>query len=129
MPKFFPFAIIENKTKSLSIQTPIETCDDMPSRMRGLMFRKKPASLLFDFEYEDFHAIHSYFVNFEFDAIFLDENFIAVDIFHAIETFKPLVKPKKKCKYLLELPCGFIQRLGAHTGDEFFVSDGHGKKI
>ena len=68
---------------------------------RGLMFRKKETkNLLFD----NFSgAIHSYFVFFDFLAVWMNKN---NKVIHA-EIIKPFnfhVKPKEKFSKLLEIP-------------------------
>ncbi|MFH1306809.1 MAG: DUF192 domain-containing protein [Candidatus Micrarchaeota archaeon] len=121
-------AKIENQTKNSSVSTFLEICNTFSSRARGLMFRKSPASLLFEFDYPDRHAIHSFFVSFPFDAIYLDENWQITDIFNSISPFTSHISPRANSKYLLELPIGYSQKLNANIGDKLnLVRDKNGK--
>jgi uncharacterized membrane protein (UPF0127 family) len=74
---------------------------------RGLMFRKKKNSpnLLFEFPYSSKWKIHSWFVFFDFIAIWLDDekNLLELNI---TKPWKFSVSPKKKSKYLIEIPLG-----------------------
>ena len=79
--------------------------------IKGLMFEKEDDfdyALVFrpPFKSKFFASIHSLFVEFEFVALFLDENYVVVD--------KVLVKPwtfnytpKKPCVRIVELPSRF----------------------
>ena len=98
---------ILNLSTSKSIEINLEICNTPSSRTRGLMFRKKCIPLLFTFDKEGIYPIHSFFVSFLFDAIYLDENFIITDIFRQIKPFTKYVANTKPAKYLLELPCDF----------------------
>ncbi len=91
------------------------------SRMRGLMFREKPCAIWFEFEEEKKWSIHSFFVSFPFDAVFLDAGMGVVDVVSSIPPFTPNVTPKKACKFLLELPEGSVRKLKIKAGDRFMV--------
>lgn len=91
-----------------------EIADTIFKRARGLMFRKKPKRLLFIFEEEGIYPIHSYFVFFNFDAIYLDKNMKIIEIFENIKPFTTLIKPTKKVKYLLELEVESVKKLNLH---------------
>ncbi|MBI5158755.1 DUF192 domain-containing protein [Candidatus Micrarchaeota archaeon] len=95
-----------------------ELCDSPSSRMRGLMFRKKfKKPLLFKFDFPAKHAIHSFFVLFEFDAVFLNDEKKVVDVFKRIKPFTPLIVPKKNALFLIEFPAGVAEKKGIKTGD------------
>lgn len=97
-----------------------ESCATPSSRMRGLMFRKKfKKPLLFTFDFPAKHAIHSFFVFFEFDAVFLDEKKKVVDVFEKIKPFTPLIVPKKKSLFLIEFPAGIAEKKKIRIGGMF----------
>lgn len=74
------------------------------SMFLGLMFKSRNTeNLLFDFRYEDKHAIHSFFVFFRFIAIWLNDKDEVVDI-SIVKPFTMLIKPEKECRKLIELP-------------------------
>jgi len=70
----------------------------------GLMFRSvKSDNLLFEFRRECRLSIHSYFVFFNFLAIWLDDDKRVVEV-KMVKPFTFSVRPKKKFKYLIEMP-------------------------
>lgn len=92
------------------------------SKVRGLMFRKKSNfnyCLLFRFRDETklLSAIHSFFVFFKFDAVFLNSNKKVVDVREEIKPFTFSITPSKPSKYLLELPAGKTSELNIEVGD------------
>jgi uncharacterized protein len=110
-----------NKTKKSIIADDVLIANDFFSRLRGLMFRRKfPKTMLFFFPGTSpkTNAIHSLFVFFEFDAVYLDEGKNVVDIFEKIKPFKPYLEPKGKTKYLLELEAGAARKLNISIGDK-----------
>lgn len=78
---------------------------DAFGRFRGLMFRKKEhcPALLFEFNKKVHYSIHSYFVNFPFLAVWLDDKNEILEI-SVISPWKISIKPKKSYKKLLEVP-------------------------
>ncbi len=96
----------------------VEIADSFLSRMHGLMFRTefiKP--IVFIFDYSARHSIHSLFVNFRFDAVYLDGRKKVVDVFEGIRPFTMLVTPKNKARFLVEFPSGEVERKKIKTGD------------
>lgn len=71
---------------------------------RGLMFRSRNSdNLFFDFGTYERAAIHSFFVFFDFLAVWLDDEFRVVE-FQIVKPFVPLIKPKKYATQLIEIP-------------------------
>ncbi len=91
-----------------------EIADSLFSRARGLMFRKNSKRILFIFNKEGIYPIHSYFVFFKFDAIYLDKNMKIVEIFKGVKPFTALIKPSKKAMYLLEMEVESVKNLKLH---------------
>lgn len=71
-------------------------------KMRGLMFSGRK-NILFVFDRERFFGIHSLFVFFPFDAIYLDSRKIVVDVAKGVKPFTPYLENRTPAKYLLEL--------------------------
>ncbi|MDE1798549.1 MAG: DUF192 domain-containing protein [Candidatus Micrarchaeota archaeon] len=109
---------ITNLTRRASITAPFERADTLFARARGLMFRQKPLAILFSFETFERHSIHSFFVPFEFDAVYLNEYMKVVDLYSRVKPFVPLLTPARSAFYLLELPPGDAARLKLQIGDE-----------
>lgn len=79
-----------------------EVAKSLFSQMRGLMFRISPVNILFIFESEDLHPIHSWFVPYKFDAVYVDSDSRVVEIFRDIKPFGSVL-PTKPARYLIEL--------------------------
>ncbi|MCX6769167.1 MAG: DUF192 domain-containing protein [Candidatus Micrarchaeota archaeon] len=108
---------LENASKKKKERIFFEIADTELARVRGLMFRKKIIPILFSFGKEGIYPIHSYFVKGEFDAVYVSLAGVATDIFLKIPKNTPLVRPKKKAAYLLELPVGIAERMEIAQGD------------
>ena len=121
LPPLFS-ARISNSSRSKHLDCALEPAQSLGARMRGLMFRRKCASLLFTFDWTDRHSIHSFFVAFPFDAIYLDERGRVADVFESVPPFSPLLTPRSPVRYLLELPPGSAKKLSARIGDNFSIS-------
>ncbi len=91
----------KNKGKKISFL--VKECNAL-EKITGLMFKKKiTRNLLFDFKKKSFLRIHSYFVFFDFLAIWTDDknNIIKKKI---VKPFTLSVKPKKPFHKLIEIP-------------------------
>ena len=71
--------IVENSRNGKRVEC--EPALSMLEKIRGLMFRRKMVSLLFDFFREDIHPIHSFFVSFPFYAIYISSSGEVIDKF------------------------------------------------
>lgn len=98
-----------------------ELADSFFSRARGLMFRFSPKTILFIFPKEGIHPIHSLFVFFPFDAVYLDAQMRVTEIFRSVPPFTLLISPKKPAKYLLELPAGDAEKLSIKVGTKLQI--------
>ncbi len=108
---------ISNPARKTAISVPFERADTLFTRARGLMFRSRPLAILFTFDYTGHHSIHSFFVPFEFDAVFLDENWKVVDSYERVRPFTHLITPVRPASYLLEMPAGHASKLKIRNGD------------
>jgi uncharacterized membrane protein (UPF0127 family) len=103
---------VVNRRTGKSVEA--EEAFGMLRKIKGLMFRKKPTAILFDFRKEGAHPIHSLFVFFPFYAVYIGENGEVVEKFR-VEPFCFLKKNSVPARYLLEL--------GAEQGDLFEKGD------
>ncbi|MBW3022673.1 DUF192 domain-containing protein [Candidatus Woesearchaeota archaeon] len=81
------------------------------------MLSKKPDfGLIFVFRSELRRSLHMFFVFYPIDVLFLDSSGKVVEI---KENFKPFSAyfPKKKSKYVIELPAGAIKKSSTQVGD------------
>ena len=73
-------------------------------KMTGLMFRtRKTKPLVFEFKNDVHLAIHSFFVFFDFRAIWLDADNKIIEQ-RTVKPFSISVKPKKPFRKLIEIP-------------------------
>ena len=77
-------------------------CKNIFSQGLGLMF-SRPKNIVFAFDKEKRSGIHSFFVFFSIDLIFLDKNKKIIEIKKNLKPFS-YYKPSKKAKYILEIP-------------------------
>jgi|TARA_Y100000310_G_C20645692_1_gene796415 uncharacterized membrane protein (UPF0127 family) len=88
---------------SKKIKVPVRKVSAL-GELTGLMFKKKNTeNLLFSFDKETQINIHSFFVFFNFLAIWLNDKNKIID-FKIIKPFTIAVKPKKPFRKLIELP-------------------------
>jgi len=96
----------------------IEKMNNIFKKISGLMFRKTfDTALIFDMEFESVSscAIHSYFVNFPFEVIFLDSKKKIVDM-KTVVPWQLWIQPKKPAQYIIEIPKGIIKKQKLNIG-------------
>ena len=71
---------------------------------------------------ENCKIIHSFFMKFSFDAIFLNADFEVIAMYSDFKPFR-ISKFVKKSKYVLELPKGSIQKFGINLHDKLEVKN------
>jgi uncharacterized membrane protein (UPF0127 family) len=74
-------------------------------KFSGLMFSNKDKAeiLLFDFKIKQTISIHSFFVFYDFLAVWLDDKNKVIDL-KKVKPFQFCVSPKKTCFKLVEIP-------------------------
>lgn len=79
----------------------MKTCKSLFSQAKGLMFSKRK-NLMFVFDKEKIISIHTWFVFFPIDVVFLDKDMKLVE---SVENLKPFrfYKSKNKAKYMIEI--------------------------
>jgi uncharacterized membrane protein (UPF0127 family) len=112
-----------NQTRGNVVCERTELASNPFTRMRGLLGRAgmEPGSgMLFRGE----SSIHSAFMRFEFDAIFMDREMRVVKLAERIKPWRAL--GAKGAGNILEMAGGEISRLGIAVGDQLAVSDDAG---
>ncbi|MDI6736579.1 MAG: DUF192 domain-containing protein [bacterium] len=122
-----------NTTKNKPVMSKIKVARSFFERFRGLMFLKEPQPLVIEFPQSvgATAPIHTFFVNFPIDVIFLDPNFKVVDIMENIPPANVtklntcrFYAPQTLAKYVLELPQGTIQNTGVEMSDIVIFKEG-----
>ncbi len=105
-----------NKTNNQILAEKIEVADNPFKRMKGLLGRDKLE------KGEGLHIIpcnniHSFFMKFEFDAVFTDKK---NKVKYLAKAVKPWTWPKFcfSAYSVIELPSGVISETGTKTGDK-----------
>ncbi len=90
----------------------VEVAENSFEKMKGLMFRRKlNHALLFKLRKPTRlgASIHSFFVFFPFDIIWL-HNWRIVDLREEVKPFTPNLTPRKTADCFVELPAGTIKK-------------------
>lgn len=109
--------IVFNSTKSSKICN-AEKAESFFSRALGLMFRKRigrEEGLLIRFPPRTSCSIHSFFMRFPIDLIFIDDRMRVVDL-TTLERWR-VYKPVKRCRWVLEVNRGIIKEKNVEIGD------------
>ena len=107
---------IVNKTRGDGVVCArTEVADTFPRRLRGLLGRAALApgeGMLFRGE----SSIHSAFMRFRFDAVFMDRELRVVGLAERIPPWR--VRAAKGARNILEVAAGEISRTGVVVGDQ-----------
>lgn len=104
-----------NHTRSIVVATHVSVANHFFARLMGLMGKAAlPAG--HGLWLEPCHDIHSCFMRFPFDALFVDRHGV---VHHQIEHMKPwrVSKWVRNGHAVLELPAGTIAQTGTQPGD------------
>jgi len=111
---------ILNQTRGNVVCEDAAVAAGMLSRMRGLLGRAElapGAGMLFRGE----PSIHSAFMRFDFDAIFLDGDLRVVKLAERVRPWRAL--GATRARNVLEIAAGEIARLGVQVGDQLAVTE------
>jgi len=114
-----------NITKNRPLLGKIKVAQGLFARFKGLMFVKEPQPLVLEFPQSSGvrAPIHTFFVKFPIDVIFLDTNFKVVDFIENLPPFK-LYTSQSLAKYVLELPQETIKSSGIEFADIIIFREG-----
>lgn len=108
-----------NKTKNKIIAKKSKICGNFFCKFLGLMFSKKKEdfALIFEFKKEKRLSLHTFFVFYPIDIIFLDKSKKVVEMKKGMKPFS-VYFPKQKFSYVIELNAGAIRRTKTELADE-----------
>ncbi len=95
-----------------------EIAEGVFGKLRGLMFRKsfeKPLVFKLKKKTRLGTSIHSFFVFFPFDIVWLDDGKV-IDLYENVKPFTFNITPKKPADCFIEFPAGFIRKHGIKEG-------------
>ncbi|MCX6024257.1 MAG: DUF192 domain-containing protein [Chloroflexi bacterium] len=105
-----------NRTRGANLAANAEVARSWSERGRGLLGRSAlaPGSGLLILPC---NSIHSFFMRFTFDALFLDRNYHVLHVLHSMPPWR-LSRIVWRAHAVLELPAGVAATTGTQTGDE-----------
>ncbi len=113
--------LLKNLSKNNIIVSHVEKVTSFWKRLSGLIpYKTMPQDFGLWIPY--CNSIHSYLMNFEFDAVFVDKNF---RVKKCVSNIKPnqLLWPVFGARAVIELNPGVIQRHNIEIGDQLHVVD------
>lgn len=111
-----------NKDKNTVLATHARVAETFLSRFRGLMFRAQleegEGLLIKHKKNKRFLSIHTLFMRFPIDVVFLDEESIVVDVVTGLEPWKLWKRSAKPAAMVLEVPVGVVSYTETTPGDK-----------
>jgi uncharacterized membrane protein (UPF0127 family) len=105
-----------NQTRQTVIANHVEKAHSMFSRMRGLLGKKSmPAD--FGMWISPCSSIHTFFMKFSIDVVFLSSDHHVVKVLHSFAPFR-LSSWVHSSQSVLELADGVLQQSGTQVGDQ-----------
>jgi len=106
---------ILNETKKIVLAEDAKLADTALKRIRGLLGRKslgdREALII-----KPCNSIHTFFMNFSIDAIFVDKNHKIIKIISGLQPFR-LSPICIHSSYVIELPAGVVSANTTEVGD------------
>lgn len=107
--------------KNQEILAEIVEARSFSERLRGLMFRSSwPAERTLWIH--RCNSIHTFFVRFDIDAVFVDRNLIIKKIYHRLPP-RRVTFPIFSAKSVFEFSAGEVEKLELCEGDELYVGE------
>lgn len=113
-------------TTNKTLAGEVKLADTIWRMFFGLMFRCRfPAgrALLFKLPKPGRYSIHTFFVTFPIDLIYLDSGFTVVEL-HAYLKPWHIYRPESIANYIIELPAGSISHAGVEIGHKVALKGG-----
>lgn len=112
-------ARLESRNKNRVIVEELRIASNLWARMKGLLGTKSIESHQ-GLWIHRCDSIHTFFMNYSIDCIFLDKNMKVVSI---IENIQPgrLILPQRKADSVVEVKGGQVARLDLTVGEELYV--------
>lgn len=110
---------LTNLTKQNQIATKLEKADTLFTRLRGLLGRKEMMSgeALWILRT---NTIHTWFMRFPIDAVFVDANMVVCKCFENLKPWR-FTLPIIQARSVIELPAGVVAKNKIEKGDQLSV--------
>ncbi|HBT20657.1 MAG TPA: DUF192 domain-containing protein [Peptococcaceae bacterium] len=108
---------VTNLANGKTVAEKVSVAKSFLKRAKGLLF-SPPLKENRGLWIEPCNAVHTFFMSYDIDVIFLSEN---CEVLHIIESMKPwkISKIVPESKAVLELPAGTAKRIPINIGDRF----------
>lgn len=113
---------VVNETRGCVLAEQAELATKMLKRMKGLLRRDglEPGTCLV---IEPCNSIHTFFMRFTIDVVFLDEDGVVIRAFDSLPPWRT-TKFYSKAMSVVELPAGVLSKTGTKAGDRIcFVGE------
>jgi uncharacterized protein len=110
-----PLYEVTNETRGVTLAHAAERAQTLFSRLRGLLGRNGLAEGT-GLHIQPCDSIHTFFMRFPIDVVFLDEEGRAVHLVHSIPPWRA-TRVYFSAQSVLELPAGTLARTGTQIGD------------
>ncbi len=112
---------LHNKTQSLILADTVEDAKAFYARLRGLLGRDS-LSQRSTLWIEPCNSIHTFFMRFTIDAIFVDEDLIVRRVVRNLKPWR-LVPPVTGAQSVFEFAAGAVGQDVVREGDQLYVGD------
>ena len=108
--------VVRNITKNFVLATEVQKAASLWSRMKGLLGRKsfQEGEGLW---IERCRSIHTHFMRFSIDAIFVDGKGTVIRTFENLKPFR-MTPYQRKADHVLEVPSGTLSKYPTGEGDQ-----------
>jgi uncharacterized protein len=101
---------VKNETRKTVIAAKSKIADSLLGRSVGLMFSKPTdAAMVLKFPRDTLINLHTYFVFFPIDIVFVNNKMRVVETVESMKPFKTY-STKRKSKFVIELPSGTVKK-------------------
>lgn len=107
-----------DRTSGEVLASEVELADTFWRRFRGLMLRRRfprGRALLFKFNKPGRYGVHTFFVRFPIDLMYLDSDFRIVELRAWLKPWR-MHKSRAAASYLAELPAGTLRSAKVRVG-------------
>lgn len=112
---------LHNKTQSLVLAENVENAKSFFPRLKGLLGRNALA-LQSTLWLEPCDSIHTFFMRFAIDAIFVDDQLVVRRVVRNLKPWR-LVPPVAGAQSVFELAAGVASQARVKEGDQLYVGD------
>ncbi|MBI2145673.1 DUF192 domain-containing protein [Candidatus Woesearchaeota archaeon] len=109
---------VKNLTRNSILASRSRLADSAMKRIVGLMFsRQTKSAMILKFGRETKVSLHTFFVFFPIDIVFVDGNSTVAELVENMQPFTTYTA-KEKAKCVVELPAGMIRASRTKVGDK-----------